>query len=112
MIVVDSRKQETDERLRRFFRDLQKDGTPYMRLDRIVECLFLAPSHFSIGLQCADLVTAATVAAERGVGQGRGYVRALMPRFAVHPASGEVSGVGLKRFPDDGELSAPTRRLF
>jgi len=36
-----------------------------MRLDRIVECLFLAPSHFSIGLQCADLVTATTVAAER-----------------------------------------------
>src|SRR6185312_10046600 len=43
MIIVDSRKQETDERLRRFFRELQKDGTPYMRLDRIVECLFLAP---------------------------------------------------------------------
>jgi len=112
MIIVDSRKQETDERLRRFFRELQKDGTPYMRLDRIVECLFLAPSHFSIGLQCADLVTATTVAAERGVGQGRGYLRSLMPRFAAHPASGEVAGVGLKRFPDQRDADPPMRRLF
>jgi len=83
-----------------------------MRLDRIVECLFLAPSHFSIGLQCADLVTATTVAAERGAGQGRGYLRSLMPRFAAHPASGEVAGVGLKRFPDHRDADPPMRRLF
>ncbi len=40
MIVLDSRKQESDERLRRFFQSLQVEGTPYMRLSRIVECLF------------------------------------------------------------------------
>ena len=41
MIVLDSRKQESDERLRRFFQSLQVEGTPYMRLSRIVECLCL-----------------------------------------------------------------------
>ena len=44
MIVVDSRFREDDARLRRFFADLMKDGSPYSRLDRIVEGLFLGPS--------------------------------------------------------------------
>jgi hypothetical protein len=44
-----------------------------MQLPRIVEGLFLGPSQYSIGLQCADLVVAMTANAERGPGQGRGY---------------------------------------
>jgi uncharacterized protein DUF3800 len=67
LIVVDSRFREDDQRLRRFFSDLQEEGTPYMKLGRIVEGLFLGPSHYSIGLQCADLVVAATAAAQRGI---------------------------------------------
>jgi hypothetical protein len=81
LIVVDSRHREEDSRRRRFFADLQADGTPYMKLSRIVEGLFLGPSHYSIGLQCADLVVAVTAAAERGIGQGSGYLRILEPRF-------------------------------
>ena len=100
LIVVDSRFREDDQRLRRFFADLTKDGTPYMQLPRIVEGLFLGPSHYSIGLQCADLIVAMTANAERGPGQGRGYLKKLLPRFAVHPATGELDGVGLKRFPE------------
>jgi hypothetical protein len=100
IIVVDSRFREDDARLRRFFADLTQDGTPYSKLDRIIEGLFLGPSHYSIGLQCADLVVAITASAERGVGQARGYLRTLLPRFAVHPVKGDVEGVGIKRFPD------------
>ena len=111
-IVVDSRFREDDARLRRFFADLTEEGTPYMRLDRIVEGLFLGPSHYSIGLQCADLVVAATAASERGVGQGGGYVKKLAPRFARHPASGAIEGVGLKRFPDAEERPREHHRLF
>ncbi len=85
MIVVDSRFREDDARLRRFFADLTTDGSPYSRLDRIVEGLFLGPSHYSIGLQCADLVCAITAAAERGNGQARGYLKTLLPRFADAP---------------------------
>jgi hypothetical protein len=69
LIVVDSRFREDDQRLRRFFSDLTKDGTPYMQLPRIVECLLLGPSQYSIGLQCADLIVAMTANAERGPGR-------------------------------------------
>ncbi|HET7855600.1 MAG TPA: DUF3800 domain-containing protein [Gaiellaceae bacterium] len=112
LIVVDSRFREEDRRLRRFFADLTKDGTPYMQLPRIVEGLFLGPSDYSIGLQCADLVVAMTANAERGPGQGRGYLRKLLPRFAVHPATGELEGVGLKRFPDLVPRPLEHHRLF
>lgn len=112
MIVIDSRFREEDSRLRRFFSDLQEEGTPYMRLDRIVEGLFLGPSHYSIGLQCADLIVACTAAAERGQGDARRWLRELLPRFAVHPASGELEGVGLKRFPEQVPRERERHRLF
>jgi hypothetical protein len=112
LIVVDSRFREDDARLRRFFADLTKDGTPYMQLPRIVEGLFLGPSHHSIGLQCADLIVACTASAERGVGQARGYLKKLLPRFAVHPATGELDGVGLKRFPEEVPRERGRHRLF
>jgi hypothetical protein len=112
LIVVDSRFREDDARLRRFFADLMKDGTPYSRLDRLVEGLFLGPSHYSIGLQCADLVCSITAAAERGGGQARGYLKTLLPRFAIHPATGELDGVGLKRFPEQVRRPREETRLF
>jgi hypothetical protein len=104
--------REDDARLRRFFADLTKDGTPYSRLDRIVEGLFLGPSQYSIGLQCADLVVAITAAAERGGGQARGYLKTLLPRFARHPATGELDGVGIKRFPELVRRPREETRLF
>jgi hypothetical protein len=112
IIVVDSRFREEDARLRRFFGDLAEEGTPYVKLGRIVEGLFLGPSHYSIGLQCADLVVAATAAGERGVGQGSGYFKKLFPRFARHPATGELDGVGLKRFPKAEQRDRDERHLF
>jgi hypothetical protein len=112
IIVVDSRFKEEDARLRRFFGDLAEAGTPYMKLGRIVEGLFLGPSNYSIGLQCADLVVAATAATERGVGQGSGYFKRLLPRFARHPATGELAGVGLKRFPEPEPRAREEHHLF
>jgi hypothetical protein len=112
MIIVDSRFREDDARLRRFFADLTQDGTPYSRLDRIIEGLFLGPSHYSIGLQCADLVCAITAAAERGNGQARGYLKTLLPRFATHPATGELDGVGVKRFPEQVPRERAVTKLF
>jgi Protein of unknown function (DUF3800) len=112
LIVVDSRFKEDDARLRRFFGDLAEAGTPYVKLGRIVEGLFLGPSHYSIGLQCADLVVAATGASERGVGVGSGYFKKLLPRFARHPATGELAGVGLKRFPEAEPRPREEHHLF
>ena len=98
--MVDSRFREDDQRLRRFFADLTKDGTPYMQLPRIIEGLFLGPSHHSIGLQCADLVVAMTANAERGPGQGRGYLKRLLPRFAVIPRPAKLTGSALSASPN------------
>ena len=112
LIVVDNRHREGDARLRRFFADLTKDGTPYMQLPRLIEGLFLGPSHYSIGLQCADLIVAMTANAERGPGQGRGYLKKMLPRFATHPATGELDGVGLKRFPEQVPRPPRRNRLF
>ena len=107
----DGRFREEDARLRRFFADLTQDGSPYSKLGRIVEGLFLGPSNYSIGLQCADLACAFTAAAERGNGQARGYRRTLMPRFATHPATGELEGVGIKRFPERVQRPREEKRL-
>ncbi len=111
LIVADSRHREDDRSLRRYFGALTETGTPYMKLDRIVEGLFLGPSQLSIGLQCADLVVSITAAAERGNGQARGYLKRLLPRFATHPATGELDGVGLKRFPEVPR-GRPPHKLF
>ena len=111
LVVADSRHREEDMSLRRYFGALTESGTPYMKLDRIVEGLFLGPSHLSVGLQCADLVVSITAAAERGNAQARGYLKQLLPRFATHPATGELDGVGIKRFPDVPRERAP-HKLF
>ena len=76
-----------------------------------IEGLVLGPNHYSIGLQCADFVVAVTAAAERGVGQGSGYLKKLLPRFAHHPATGELGG-GLKRFPEREPRTREAHHLF
>jgi hypothetical protein len=111
LVLADQRHHEGDMSLRRYFGALRETGTPYMRLDRIVEGLFLGPSHHSVGLQCADLVVSIAAAAERRNAQARGYLKKLLPRFATHPATGELDGVGIKRFPEVPRDRAP-HKLF
>lgn len=111
LVVADSRHREEDMSLRRYFGALTDAGTPFMKLDRIVEGLFLGPSHLSIGLQCADLIVSIAAAAERGSGLARGYLKKLLPRFATHPATGELEGVGIKHFPEPAR-DRPPHKLF
>ena len=85
-VVVDSRRPEMDERLRRFFERLQRDGTPYVRLERIIDALLLGPSSHSIGLQTADLVVASALAAQRAPGDASRWHKQLLPRFARRSA--------------------------
>ena len=112
-IVLDSRRLEMDERLRRFFERLQQEGTPYLKLGRIVDSLLLGPSHYSIGLQTADLVVATTLGARAGGGEAAGWHRRLKSCFAKHPDTGSIDGVGLKVFPPDGgSEEPPPSKLF
>jgi hypothetical protein len=113
VIVLDSRRREVDDRMRRFFERIQREGTPFAELERIVDGLLLGPSHFSAGLQVADLVVGCTLAAQRGPGDGSRWHKQLLPRFARHPDSGQVDGVGLKLFPDKVRPEEPPpRKLF
>jgi hypothetical protein len=99
VMVLDSRQPDLDNRLRRFFERLQREGTPYVRLERIVDSLLLGPSHHSIGLQVADLVVASTLAAQRAMGDASRWHKQLQPRFNRHPDTGELDGVGLVVYP-------------
>lgn len=112
-VVLDSRRSEEDDRMRRFFTDIQNQGTRFADLDRIVDGLMLAPSHFSLGLQLADLVVGCTRAAELKIGDGARYHKQLLPKFARNPANGEVEGAGLKRFPfNERTTEGSADRLF
>lgn len=107
VIVVDSRWDQKDEQVRRFFRDIQREGTGFSHLDRIVDSLLLGPSNYSLGLQIADLVVGpARATAVHGLGEGsRRHKQLTESIYDRHPATGEVLGVGLKYFPD---IARPT----
>ena len=113
VIVLDSRRPDMDEPVRRFFTRIQHEGTQFAELDRIVDGLLLGPSHHSLGLQLADLVVGCTRAATFSMGDNTRWLRQLEPVFARHPSSGQVSGVGLKYFPDSVKPDqTPGSRLF
>ncbi len=114
VIVLDSRDHGKDDRLRRFFERLREEGTPFMELDRLVDSLLLGPSHFSIGLQVADLVVGSTVAGRRGqLNDASRWHKLLVERcFARHPDTGEVDGVGLKDFPPRPKGEGHEVKLF
>ena len=57
------------------------------------------PLQHSVGLQAADLVTASTLAAQRVLGDASRWHKQLLPRFARHPDTGEIHGVGLVTYP-------------
>lgn len=109
VVIVDSRLEDQDRRLRRFYRDLERDGTEYMRLERLVDGLMLGPSHHSIGLQAADLVVASARSARSGPGDASRWQRQLEPRYARHPVTGETAGVGRVEWPRDP--GRPVERL-
>jgi len=111
VIVLDGRRREVDDRMRRYFERIQREGTGYRELGRIVDSLLLGPSHRSLGLQVADLVVASTLKAQYAMGDASRWFRQLEPRFARHPGTGEIQGVGLKVFPPPvkGEEEPPSK---
>jgi hypothetical protein len=112
-VVLDSRLPHLDNRLRRYYERLQREGTEYVRLERLVDALLLGPSHHSIGLQTADLVVASTRAARGRLGDASRWHRQLEHRFARHPDTGEVAGVGKVVWPrEPGRVIERPGKLF
>ncbi|MCB0857304.1 MAG: DUF3800 domain-containing protein [Solirubrobacterales bacterium] len=111
VIVLDSRRYEEDDHMRRYFDRIHEEGTDFAELGRIVDGLLLGPSHYSLGLQLADLVVGPTRASRyQGPGAATRSFRSLKPTFMAHPDTGKVEGVGLKVFP--GRRSDEEDRLF
>lgn len=112
-IVLDSRRRELDDRTRRFFERIQRDGTEYLAFNRIIDGLLLGPSHFSVGLQVADLIVGTTLKAQRAPGDATRWFKQLEPCFAHHPDTGVLEGVGLKIYPPKVTAGEPQpRKLF
>ena len=120
-IILDERQGAQDERLRRFFRRLVDNGTPYTRLERIVDPLLLSPSHHTLGIQAADLVAGSMLAVSRAdagrisakrAANARSVHERLLPTFARNPHTGTVEGVGIEWFPDRAAGTAADGRLF
>ena len=110
VIVLDSRQYNEDDHIRRYFDRIHEEGTDFAELDRIVDGLLLGPSHFSLGLQLADLVVGPTRASQfQGLGAASRSFRALKPNFMTHPDTGKLDGVGLKIFP---QARSEEDRLF
>lgn len=92
VVVVDSRLPDVDARLRAFYERLHREGTEYVRLERLVDALLLGPSHHSIGLQAADLLVGS---APGGAGTPRRRLAlAAGPRADARAASRHRRGRG------------------
>lgn len=60
LIVCDNRNSREDKRLQQFHQRLVNGSkTNFSSYENIIEGLFIAPSHFSVGIQFADLVAGA-----------------------------------------------------
>ena len=97
MIVCDNRNNDQDHRLKAFHHSLLTGSERYASTyTNLVEGLFIAASHHSVGTQFADLVAGAVFRAEaRG---DRRFVDQLIPSFRTS-SKGRIEGFGVVRIP-------------
>jgi len=97
IIVCDHRAPKDDERLRELHHKLMTSQEWHTSAyDRIIEGVFIAPSHLSVGIQFADMVAGAvyryySASDKRFIGQIEGAFR--------QSPTGKVEGYGLVFFP-------------
>lgn len=100
ILVCDHRNPQQDKLLRNFHQDLLKsDGDTIFKYSNLIETLFLAPSHQSIGLQFSDLVVGAILRFfEKG---DEKWFEMIKRSIRKHPLSGKIDGYGLVRIPNE-----------
>jgi len=100
IIVCDHRGPKDDSRLRELHQQLL-DGNRfnYSSYLNLIEGLFIAPSHLSVGIQLADMVAGAVFRHYR-VGDDR-FFRQIEGSFRQSSA-GSINGYGLVKFPKSG----------
>lgn len=100
IIVCDHRGPRDDKRLQGLHqRLLHQDGEYASRYKNLIEGLFIAPSHWSVGIQLADLVAGAVYRKfERDDGR---FFDVIKGTFRTGP-KGQIDGFGLIRVPKAG----------
>lgn len=93
LIVCDHRNTREDRHLRNYhYRMISADSPFTSKFTNLIEGLFLAPSHHSVGIQFADIVAGALF---RHFGS---FLNALRPSFRSAP-DGRLDGYGIARLP-------------
>lgn len=100
LVVADHRGRKQDDGFRVNHSDMVDRENAYVsNYSNFVECIFLTPSHMSIGVQMADMVAGAI---GRAFNQGdTQYFDMLKPAFRCKP-NGSIDGYGLVKFPTRG----------
>lgn len=99
IIVCDHREKNHDDTIRRLHANLLNAGVDdefSSKYENLIEGLFLAPSHLSIGIQLADVVVGA-VFRNFEKGDDR-WFNMLKPSWRCSP-QGDIDGYGLIKFP-------------
>ena len=102
LIVCDHRSSQQDDRLRDLHQRLiTSEGGLAARYDNIIEGLFLAPSHYSVGIQFADLVAGAIF--RKFEAQDSRFFDLVLPLIRTS-AKGSIEGYGIISLPKMGKL--------
>ena len=98
IIVGDHRGRDDDERLRKAHKDLLSSDTRHTSsYENIIETVFLSPSHYSVGIQFADMVAGAI---GRAFNSDDDYWRQhINPAIRTHPDGRSQWGYGLVKVP-------------
>lgn len=100
IVVCDNRGTRDDENLRNLHASLMStDGPNVSRYQNIIEGLFIAPSHLSVGIQFADMVAGAIFRHYKA--KDDRFLSQISGSFRTSP-SGSVNGYGIVHFPKDG----------
>jgi extradiol dioxygenase family protein len=97
LIVCDNRNSREDVRLRNFHQSLiAGDNNFTSKYQNIIEGLFIAPSHYSVGIQFADMVAGAIF--RRMEANDTRFSEIIKPLIRTGPG-GKMEGFGLIKIP-------------
>jgi len=100
IVVCDHRAPKDDERLRELHHQLLSGSkTTASRYENLIEGLFIAPSHLSVGVQFADMVAGAVF--RRFKADDNRFFSQIETSFRRSP-DGKLEGFGLVKFPKNG----------
>lgn len=100
IIVCDHRRPKDDERLRELHHKLLTgDKEVFSKYHNLIEGLFIAPSHFSVGIQFADMVAGAMFRHLKA--KDDRFSKQISDSFRKSPV-GKIEGYGLVKFPKEG----------